>query len=1061
MIAFAVVPSLRRSCRDGICQWPAVLACRRPAPWPHGVRWGGRYAGGVYRLGEPPGRTRTAGLTGRDAEFTVLESLIAAVRVGKSRVLVVHGEAGVGKSALLDQLAGHAQSCRVGRVTGVESEMELPFAGLHQLCAPLLDQLERLPAPQRDALRVTFGLAPGPVPDRFLVGLAVLTLLSQAAEQQPLICLVDDYQWLDRASARILAFVGRRLGTESVGLVLAARAVSPDLAGLPELAVHGLADADARTLLDRALPRPIDALVRDQIVAEADGNPLALLELAHGLTQEKLAGGFGLSGALPLWDCIEGNFLRRIESLPVESRLLLLVVAADPCGDATVVWRAAVRLGIPASAAAPATDAGLADFGVRPSFRHPLIRSTVYRTAPAGERRRVHRALAEAIDAGLDPDRHAWHRAEAADGPDEDVAAELELSAGRAQARGGLSAAAAFLRRAAELTLDAAARADRLLAAAQAEVRTGGFDAAAELLATVVTGPLTDAQRARTDVVRARLAFATTRGSEASPLLLAAAARLRHVDPALSRATYLDALGAALFAGRLALPGGDILDAARAATQAPPAPAVPRASDLLLEGTAVTVAHGYAEGLPTLRRALAAFDTTMPAEEELPLLWTATITAMRQWDDERWDALSARHLRLARETGALGELPLALLSRVYLLLFSGCLTEAAELSEENRTVIDVTGSGMMPYCALGVAAFRGEREEFTAVFEPALTAAVRRGEGNAITFRPVGQSPAAQRARRLPAGAGRRAGRRRLREGSRHADLADRRTGRSGRTHRPVPGDQGRLRAARRNDAGGRNSVRARHPGAVVRAAHRRPGGGAELPRRARTSRGNPAAHRTRPRAPAVRRVAAPGTAPGRGTGAVAYRARDVRGSGGPGVRGAGRTRAAGGRRHLALPKRPRRAHRPDRPGGADRPARARRPVQSRDRHPVVHQPTNRPVPPAQSVRQTRHHLAQPTRPVPARRHPLTAHPGGGEGRAARSVHGGCSLCRSGAVPDTGAGGVGSCRRRAVPQAVGKRTPVSSSESSQIRWASWWLRPFLYSGCSAGAPLRWSRPLGP
>ncbi|MFJ6985546.1 MULTISPECIES: AAA family ATPase [unclassified Streptomyces] len=681
-----------------------------------------------------PGQPYGTPLTGRGAERAALDRLLAAVRGGGSGVLVLHGATGVGKSALLDELARTAQGCRVTRVTGVESEMELPFAGLHQLCAPLLEGLERLPAPQRDALEVTFGFAPGPVPDRFLVGLAVLTLLSRAAERRPLLCLVDDHQWLDRASARVLAFVARRLGAESVGLVLAVRDVPPDLAGLAQLPVHGLADADARALLERALTRPIDVLVRDQVVAEAQGNPLALLELADGLAQDRLAGGFGLPGALPLGESVRRRFSQRVEALPPDSRLLLLLVAADPCGDAALVGRAAEALGIPAAALASASDHGLADLGLRPSFRHPLIRSVVYGTAPAADRRRVHQALAEAIDAGQEPDRHAWHRAQAADGPDGSVAAELEQSAGRAQARGGLSAAAAFLRRAAELTPDPAARADRLLAAVEAEVGTGEFDTAADLLAVAATGPLSNAQQARADVFRARLAFAANRGNEASPLLLRAAERLRGTDPALARATYLEALGAALFAGRLALPGGSVLDTARAALEAPPAPAAPHASDLLLDGTAATVARGYAQGLPILRDALAAFDDTMPAEVELRLLWTATITAMRQWDDERWDVLSARHLRLARGTGALGELPLALLSRVYLLLFSGDLEAAAELSAESTVVVQATSTVMMPYCGLGVAAFRGDAAGFDALFGDALTAAVARGEGNAVTF---------------------------------------------------------------------------------------------------------------------------------------------------------------------------------------------------------------------------------------------------------------------------------------------------------------------------------------
>lgn len=677
---------------------------------------------------------RTAELTGRHAERSALDELIRAVHGGESRVLVAYGPPGVGKTALLEHLTGRSEGCRVARATGVESEMELPFAGLHQLCAPMLNLLDGLPAPQRDALRITFGLSAGSAPDRFLVALAVLSLLSQAAEQQPLICVVDDYQWLDRASARVLAFVARRLGTESVAMVLATRTLSADLVGLPELAVRELPDADARTLLERTLSRPIDAHVRDQIVAEAHGIPLALLELARGLTSQKLAGGFGLAGALPRWRCIEENFHQQITVLPADSRLLLLVAAADPSGDMALVRRAAGELGIPAGAAACASDAGLVDFGLRTRFRHPLIRSTVYQTAPAEQRRRVHRALAESTDALLDPDRHAWHQAQATEEPDEDVAAELEASAGRAQARGGLSAAAAFLRRAAELTMDGPHRADRLLAAAHAEVQAGYFDMAADLLATFGTGQLSDHQRARADLIRAQLAFAASRGSDAPSLLLAAAQRLRHVDPLLSRATYLDALAAAGFAGRNAPPGGSMVDVARAATHAPPPQHEPSASDLLLDGTAAAYATGYAAGLPTLRKALASFDAGMPADEELRLLWMATTTAMRLWEDNCWDALSARHLQLARQSGALSELPLALTSRIFMLLFNGDLAQASRLNDEARAVISATGSGMVAYSELGVAAFRGDEAEFAKLLRTARADAARRGEGNGITF---------------------------------------------------------------------------------------------------------------------------------------------------------------------------------------------------------------------------------------------------------------------------------------------------------------------------------------
>ena len=464
---------------------------------------------------------------------------------------------------------------------------------LHQLCAPMLDRLERLPAPQRDALRTAFGLSAGPAPDRFLIGLAVLSLLSEMAEDRPLVCLVDDEQWLDRASAQVLAFVARRLGAESVGLVFGARVPTGDLAGLPELVIGGLREDDARALLDSALTGPLDARVRDQIVAEAHGNPLALLELPRGLTAAELAGGFGLPGAAPLSGSIEESFRRQLDALPIQTRRLLQLAAADPTGDPALVWRAAARLGIPVPAAGPAVEAGLAEFGVRVRFRHPLVRSAAYRSAPAQERQTAHTALAEVTDRAVDPDRRAWHRAEAAPGPDEDVAGELERSADRARARGGLAAAAAFLERAAMLTLDPAHRAGRALAAANSQVPGGRVRRGAGPAGRWPRpGRSSELEQAHVDVLRAQLAFVTNRGRDAPLLLLKAARRLEPIDADLSRATYLDALTAAMFAGRLASPGGGVVEVARAAGAAPRPLHAPRAPDLLLDGLAANFTTG-------------------------------------------------------------------------------------------------------------------------------------------------------------------------------------------------------------------------------------------------------------------------------------------------------------------------------------------------------------------------------------------------------------------------------------------------------------------------------------
>jgi DNA-binding CsgD family transcriptional regulator len=672
-------------------------------------------------------------LTDRRAECGVLDQLLDAVRAGESRALVVHGEAGAGKTVLLEYLAERAAGCRIAGVAGVQSEMELAFAALHQLCAPLVDRLEVLPAPQREALQITFGLHSGPVPDRLLVGLAMLGLLSEVAAERPLVCLVDDAQWLDRASAQMMAFVARRLGTESLGLVFGARAMGADLAGLPELAVGGLAEGDARALLDAVLAGPIDARIRDQIVAETGGNPLALLELPRGLTAAELAGGFGLPGALRLPGSVEESFRQRVDALPAQTRRLLLLAAADPTGDPVLVWRAAGRLGIAASAARQATEAGLAEFGGAVRFRHPLVRSVAYQSGSTPERQEIHQALAEATDPQVDPDRRAWHRAQATQDPDEDIAADLERSAGRAQARGGLAAAAAFLERAAVLTLDPAIRAGRTLDAAQAMAQAGGFRPALDLLARAEAGTLSELQQARADLVRAQLTFATSGSSAAVLLLLRAAQRLAPIDASLARATYMDALVAAFFAGRLASPGGSLLDVARAASTAPTPPHPPHGSDLLLDGMAARFNQGYAAGVPILRRALQAFRNASPADPGLRRLSLACGAAFHIWDDESWAMLSDRYIGLAREAGALSELPLALPQRVYVLLFAGELTAAASEVEEMQTIVEATGSNIAPYGALALAAFRGREAEASALTEAILRDAPPRGEGFAIS----------------------------------------------------------------------------------------------------------------------------------------------------------------------------------------------------------------------------------------------------------------------------------------------------------------------------------------
>src|SRR5215831_6287532 len=569
-----------------------------------------------------PIRGRAAGLTDRRSERGMLDRLVEAVRAGQSRALALRGDPGIGKTVLLDYLAGRAPGVglRVARAVAVQSEMELAFAGLHQLCAPMLGHAERLPAPQRDALRTAFGLAAGPPPDRFFVGLAVLSLLSEVAGDRPLVCLVDDAQWLDRASAQALGFTARRLAADAVGLVFAARDPGPELAGLPELVVDGLGGEDARALLDSALAGPLDERVRDLIVAETRGNPLALLELPRGLSPAELAGGFGLPTAAPLTGRIEGSFARQLDALPDQTRRLLMLAAADPSGDGALVWRAAGRLGIPVGAGAAAVEAGLAEFGGRVRFRHPLVRSAAYRSASLSERQQLHAALAEMTDPAADPDRRAWHRAQATAGPDEDVAAELERCAGQAQARGGLAAAAAFLERAVLLTADPARHAERILTATQASLQAGAFGKALDLLVTAEAGPLDGFQRALVDLLRAHVAFASGLGSDAPPLLLKAARQLEPFNLDLARETYLTAWAAVGMAGSLA--ERDVLLEICHAALSLPRPGASRPLGLLLDGLALLCTGGHAAGGATLQRAATVL-TSIPIEDVLRWGWTA------------------------------------------------------------------------------------------------------------------------------------------------------------------------------------------------------------------------------------------------------------------------------------------------------------------------------------------------------------------------------------------------------------------------------------------------------
>jgi DNA-binding CsgD family transcriptional regulator len=675
-------------------------------------------------------------LLDRGIERATLDRLLAEVRTGESRALVLRGEAGIGKTALLDYVLGQATGCRTVRAAGVEAEQELAFAALHQICAPMLDRLDRLPLPQRDALNTAFGLSAGNPPDRFMVGLGVLGLLSDLAREEPVLCLVDDAQWLDRASAQVLGFVARRVRAESVAMIFAVRDCGgdgelPDLAGLPDLFVTGLADDDARALLTSTRLGPVDDRVLDRLIAESHGNPLALVELPQGFTPAELAGGFGLLNSATLPRRIEGGYQRQIAGLSPPARQVLLVAAAEPTGDPVLVWRAVDRLGIGADVdiAAALTAAGFVEFGSGIRFRHPLLRSAVYRAATAAERRRAHWALAEVTDPVTDPDRRAWQRAQAVSGVSEDVAAELEHCAGRAQARGGPAAAAAFLERAAELTRDSVRRGRRLLAAAEAKHQAGMPYAGLRLVAMADASPVGELAHARADLLRAHINFAINRGRDAPSLLLKAAARLQPLDAALARTTYLEALRAAWYAADPSS-SATLRDVAEAAA-AVPAPDIPiRPPDLLLNGLAVRYTAGFAAGVPMLKPALGAFlEQGLSNDEGLRWMWFACATAVDLCDDTTADALTSSYVRLVRDAGAVAMLPLALTTRIVVQIFAGDLAEAGALAEELRNVTEGTGINGSAYTAQLLAAWEG-RESRTAELIAASTAdAERRGEG--------------------------------------------------------------------------------------------------------------------------------------------------------------------------------------------------------------------------------------------------------------------------------------------------------------------------------------------
>jgi DNA-binding CsgD family transcriptional regulator len=671
-------------------------------------------------------------LLDRHTELPTLDRLLGDVRGGQSRALVLRGEAGVGKTQLLEYLVDRAAGFRLLRATGVQSEMELAFAGLHQLWARVPNQVDRLPAPQRNALLTALGVIAGTAPDPFLVGLAVLGLLAELAREQPLLCVVDDAHWLDHVSAQALGFAARRLVAESVALVFAVRHPhgTPELAGMAQLTVEGLPETDARTLLESASLGRIDARIVDRVVAEVRGNPLALLELSRGLTAAGILELASIgSRSLPRW--IEESYLTQLSELSPGTRQLLLVAAAEPVGDPVLVWRAADQLGIRVDVVALATAHQLVRFGAGVQFRHPLVRSAIYRAASAEDRRSAHRALAKATDPERDPDRRAWHEAQAAAGPDDHVAADLERSADRARARGGWAAAAAFLAKATELSVSPDRRSDLALAATQAKYHAARYDEALGLLARAEADPLDKRQRAQAELLRAQIALTVNRGSDAAPLLLDAARTLEPLDVRLCRETYLDAILAAMFAGRLAK-DVTVADAAAAARAAPEPGQPPRPPDLLLDGLAVRFTDGYAAAVPLLRRAVVAFREPDLSPDDLRWLWLAHICAGNLWDETTLD--TTRHVQLARESGGIATLPLALTSCIGAHVYAGELVQAATLLDELNAVAEATRTPIASYGALLLAAWRGLADDAFKLIDTTEAEMLRRGEGFGLTI---------------------------------------------------------------------------------------------------------------------------------------------------------------------------------------------------------------------------------------------------------------------------------------------------------------------------------------
>jgi DNA-binding CsgD family transcriptional regulator len=676
--------------------------------------------------------TRTL-LLDRELERGQIDRVLEAARRGRSAALVLHGEPGTGKTMLLDYAVESGGGFEIVRLLGIESETEFGFAALHQLLLPFLGGLRSLPAPQRDALAGALGLRRPDSPDRFLVALAALTMLARAAAKWPLLCIVDDAQWLDRESAGILGFIARRLSADAVAMLFVVRGPSErivELEGLPWVQIGGLPPDEAGQLLASAVAGRVDRGVSERVIAQTGGNPLGLIDLGGELSREQLAGEISLPDLLPLGGSLQARYLRQVRCLPGETQIFLLAAAADPTGDPALLWRAGEFLGFGVRAAAPAEVEGLLRVSPLVRFRHPLIRSAVYHGATLAERVRVHEALAKATDPQVAADLRVWHRAEAAIGPDEDVAAELERAADRARIRGGWAASARFLTRAATLTPDAESRFRRVLAAAQGETTAGGCVRAQALLDSV-SGQLDDpVKRAAVQRIQGTIRYALDQTAEAASVLLDAARQLAPLDAGQARATLLEALAAARISGGLGKSGAGDADIAQAIRALPlPSSAAATIGDLVLDADATLLLDGHEAAVPVLKRAVTAMlEAPISSAELLTLTGVGCTAAGALGDDHALYSLANWLEVQARDQGAVLPLSTALIFSGSSELFAGHLGQARARYAE-RGAIEAARGGS---CEVGLAlvlAWRGRTAEARAQAAAAAQVATERGHG--------------------------------------------------------------------------------------------------------------------------------------------------------------------------------------------------------------------------------------------------------------------------------------------------------------------------------------------